>query len=489
MEENRFNSNDMSAQNFPTDIYTYKNLAAAQTRNQPNSYFERWRIASYLARINYTFRDRYYLTLTGRRDGNSKFGSNDKYAFFPSGSVAWRFTEEPFSPFKNVVTNGKLRISYGVSGNPNIAPYRSYTQFVSNNSLNYSFGNSIVTGLGNSSGVLGNPNIKWEQAKQLNAGVELELMKRVSLTVDYFDIQNENLILDRTLPPSSGFNTITYNVGGLRNRGVDVSVNATVVNSKDFQWSVNANWASYRNKVTSLEGGVNERLVGQSDFGNNILRVGSPLGLRWDYLYGGVWQQGESIIRPGGKAGVPGDMKIVDVNGDKKIDAADQTVVGDLNPKWYGGVSTDVIFKNFHLNVVTNYRVGNDVANRVWDFYMDGRGTFINNLKDMNNRWSPTNTGSDIPRPTIDFRHYDNSSRYMEKGSYLRVRSISLAYNLPKGFIKSAAMQRARVYVTAVNPFTITKYRGYDPEADPSGFGTDVYPSAKSFTAGVNVTF
>jgi hypothetical protein len=120
---------------------------------------------------------------------------------------------------------------------------------------------------------------------------------------------------------------------------------------------------------------------------------------------------------------------------------------------------------------------------------MDGRGTFINNLKDMNNRWSPTNTGSDIPRPTIDFRHYDNSSRYMEKGSYLRVRSISLAYNLPKGFIKSAAMQRARVYVTAVNPFTITKYRGYDPEADPSGFGTDVYPSAKSFTAGVNVTF
>lgn len=230
-------------------------------------------------------------------------------------------------------------------------------------------------------------------------------------------------------------------------------------------------------------------MVQQSDFGNNILRVGSPLGLRWDYLYGGVWQKGETIIRPGNKPGVPGDMKIVDVNGDGKIDANDQTIVGNLNPKWYGGLSTDIEYKNFNLNIVANYRVGNDVANRVWDFYMDGRGTFINNLRDMNNRWTANNTNTTVPRATIDFRHYDNSSRYMEDGSYARIRSITLGYQIPSGLLKSLTMQRTRIYITAVNPFTITKYRGYDPEADPSGFGTDVYPNAKSFMAGINVTF
>lgn len=488
MEENRFNSNSVSAQNFPTDIYTFKNLAAAQIRNQPESYFERWRIASFLGRLNYSWKDRYYATFTARRDGNSKFGVNNKYAFFPSGSLAWRFTEESFMPFKKTVTNGKLRLSYGISGNPNIPPYRSYTQYVSNNSLNYSFGNSFVTGLGNSNGVLGNPNIQWEEAKQFNAGLEFELLSRINVTIDYFNIQNENLILDRTLPPSSGFNNITYNIGGLRNHGLDISVNALVINTKDWQWSVNANWSRYRNEITSLEGGVKERLVQQSDFGFNILRVGSPLGLRWDYLYGGVWQQGETIIRPGGKPGVPGDMKIVDVNGDRRIDAADQTIVGDLNTKWYGGFSTDLTYKNISLNIVANYRVGNDIPNRVWDFYMDGRGTFINNLTEMNNRWTSNNTNTAVPRATIDFRHYDNSSRYMESGSYLRIRGITLAYNLPVNIIKPA-IQKARIYFTTVNPFTISNFRGYDPESDPAGFGIDVYPSSKSFMAGINITF
>lgn len=487
-EENRYTSNNVSAQNFPTDIYTYKNLAAAQVRNQPNSYFERWRIASLLGRINYSFKDKYYATFTARRDGNSKFGVNNKYAIFPSGSLAWRFTEESFMPLKNSITNGKLRVSYGASGNPNIAPYRSFTQFVSNNSLNYSFGGNSVTGLGNSNGVLGNPNIRWEQAKQLNIGLEFELFKRVNIVVDYFDIQNENLILDRALPPSSGFGSVTYNVGGLSNKGVDIGLNATIVDKKDFQWNVNANWSSYRNKITSLEGGVTERLVQQSDYGYNILKVGSPLGLRWDYLYGGVWQKGETIIRPGGKPGVPGDMKIVDVNNDGAIDASDQTIVGNLNPKWYGGLSTDINYKNFSLNIVSNFRVGNDIVNRVWDFYMDGRGTFINNLKDINNRWTDNNN-SNIPRATIDFRHYDNSSRYMESGTYMRIRSVTLAYKLPAAWLQSAHIQRARIYLTAVNPFTITNYRGYDPEADPAGYGTDTYPNAKSIMAGLNLTF
>jgi len=487
-EENRFTSNSASAQNFPNDIYTYKNLGAAQIRNAPASYFERWRIASYLGRLNYTYKDRYYVTFTARRDGNSKFGPDNKFAFFPSGSVAWRFTEEDFMQAKNVVTNGKLRVSYGASGNPNIAPYRSFTQFVASSALNYSFGGTVVTGLGNGNGVLGNPAIRWEQAKQLNIGLDVELFRKVSLNVDFFNIQNENLILDRTLPPSSGFGSITYNIGGLRNRGVDIGLNTIIINKKDLTWSVSANWSMYRNKITSLEGGVTERLVQQSDFGNNILRVGSPLGLRWDYLYGGVWQTGDKIIRPGTKAGVPGDMKIVDVNNDGRIDAADQTVVGDLNTDWYGGLSTDLTFKGFHLNIVTNCRVGNDLANRVWDFYMDGRGTFINNLTDMNNRWTPGNPGSNIPRATIDFRHYDNSSRYMEDGTYFRFRSITLGYNLPTAFISRASMKRARLYITAVNPITITSYRGYDPEADPSGFGTDTYPNAKSYMFGLNVT-
>ena len=487
-EENRFNSNRVSAQNFPSDILAYKNLAAAQVRNEPSSYFERWRIASLLARVNYSYKEKYYLTATMRRDGNSKFGVNNKYAVFPSGSLAWRFTEENFMPLKNIISNGKLRVSYGASGNPNIAPFRSFTQFVSNNSLNYSFGGNSVTGLGNSNGVLGNPNIRWEQAKQFNAGLEFEVLKKINITIDYFEIQNENLILDRALPPSSGFGSVTYNIGGLNNKGVDIGINATIIDKKDFQWSVNANWSSYRNKITSLEGGVKERLVQQSDFGFNMLRVGSPLGQRWDYLYGGVWQKGETIIRPGGRAGVPGDMKIVDVNNDGVINASDQTIVGNLNPKWFGGLSTDLNYKNFSLNVVSNFRIGNDMANRSWDFYMDGRGTFINNLADINNRWSATNN-SNIPRATLDFRHYDNSSRYIESGSYLRVRAITLSYTLPAPWLQSAQIQRARIYITAANPFTITNYRGYDPEADPSGFGLDTYPNAKSIMAGVNITF
>ena len=487
-EENRFNSNSVSAQDFSSDILTYKNLAAGQVRNQPNSYFERWRIASLLGRVNYSYKDKYYLTATVRRDGNSKFGVNNKYAMFPSGSLAWNFTEESFMPLKNIITNGKVRVSYGASGNPNIAPFRSFTQFVSNNNLNYSFGGNSVTGLGNGNGVLGNPNIRWEQAKQFNVGLDLELFKNINITIDYFNIQNENLILDRALPPSSGFGSVTYNIGGLNNRGVDIGINALLINKKDFQWSVNANWSTYRNKITSLEGGVQERLVQQSDFGFNLLRVGSPLGLRWDYLDGGVWQKGETIIRPGGRPGVPGDMKIVDVNKDGVINASDQTIVGDLNPKFFGGLSTDLNYKNFSLNIVTNFRVGNDMANRSWDFYMDGRGTFINNLTDINNRWTATNN-SNTPRATLDFRHYDNSSRYMESGSYLRVRAITLAYTLPAPWLQSAQIQRARIYITAANPFTITNYRGYDPEADPSGFGLDTYPNAKSLMAGVNITF
>jgi TonB-linked SusC/RagA family outer membrane protein len=483
MQRRRNEYNSASAQGFSNDILTYKNLSAGSVRNAPQSLFTQWSLSSWIGRLNYGFADKYLLTLTGRVDGSSRFGPENKYGFFPSGSVAWRFSEENFLKSLGLFSNGKLRVSYGALGNQDIALYRSFTQFSSNNANNYSFNNTVGTGIVNTDQFLGNPAIKWESAVQFNAGVDLGLWgDRLSLTADYFVTNNEDLLQNRPLPVTSGYLNTLYNIGAVRNSGVELSLNGVILDGP-FRWDASANWSAYKNEITSLVGDVNEIING-----NEILRVGEPLGARYDYLYGGVWQEGENIIRPGGVAGVPGDMKIVDVSGDGKIDAADQTIVGRTQPKWFGGFTNNFAYKGFSLNAFFNFVYGNDVVNRVWDFYMDGRGTVINNLTDMERRWTPENP-SDIPRATIDFRHYNNSSRYMDDGSFLRLRTLTLAYDLPAAATRAIRLKSLRVYTTAQNLFTVTNYRGFDPESDPSGFGTDVYPGSKMYLLGLNVGF
>lgn len=476
-----YDENKITANGFPNDATTSNRIQLANTVSTA-SFKSRERLDSYMARVNYGYKDKYFFDITARADGSSKFGANHKYGFFPAASAAWRIIEEDFMQNVSVISDLKLRASYGLTGNAGaIDPYKSLS--LQTTGADYQFSHGYGKGI--SPAGISNPDLRWEKSLQANIGIDISLFNNwVNLSIDAYDKKTKDLLYDQTLPLSSGYGAVTANLGGIENKGIEIAANTRVLDG-DIKWNISANFTANRNKITDIDGGTT-----QEKFITNytILKVGEPLGLFKTYVYDGIYQTGEPILP--GSDGRTGGAKVKDVFQDGTITSADQIITGNPNPKFIFGFSSNWAYRNFDLGLFLSGTYGNDI-------YNVSRATFEtplgqrNQLAGVANRWTPDNPSNDFVAPLQGGR-LPISDRYVEDGSYLRFKNITLGYRLPK--IKG--INNARIYVSANNLITLTSYSGYDPEVNTyagsnttTGVDNIGYPVAKSFLGGIQITF
>lgn len=483
-QSNQFNSNTANANGFGNDV-TYNEALQLGLVQSVSSNRTAYRIDSYLGRINYGYKDRYFLDLTARQDGSSVFGTSHKYGFFPAVAAAWRIIEEPFMKTQKFFNDLKLRVSYGKTGNAGaISPYQSLSLVGTNGNNNYEFNRAYNLGIA----ALGisNPDLRWEQSLQADAGLDLAILNnKVTLIVDVYNKKTTGLIYNQLLPLSSGYSSVLGNFASIQNRGIELAASARLF-SGVFKWSVNGNISVNRNKVLSIVGGVNETFISSY----SVIKVGEPLGVFKTYEFDGIYQTGEPVLPGSGSR--TGATKVRDVNGDGVISSADQVISGNPNPKFIYGFSSNMSYKSFDLSAFFAGTEGNKIYNLSrYNFENPSGGK--NSFAGVANRWTPTNPSNEfVSTQGNQGSRLPISDRFLEDGSFLRLKNVTLGYKLPP--IKS--IYSLRVYVSGNNLFTITKYTGYDPEVNSFGgsntvLGVDniVYPQSKSFLFGVQLAF
>jgi TonB-linked SusC/RagA family outer membrane protein len=481
-QSNLYNTNRINANGFPNDATKNEALQLAVNRTVSSSRSSE-RLDSYMGRVNYGFKDKYFVDFTARVDGSSKFGANHKYGFFPAVAAGWRIIEEGFMQNITALSDLKLRASYGLTGNSGaLSAYQSLAT-VSSSGSDYQFNHIYTTGINPDR--IANPDLRWEKSTQLNIGLDISLLEnRLNLTADIYKKNTKDLLYVKSLPLSSGYSSITGNYAELENKGLELAANARVLDGA-VQWNVSANATFNRNKIVDLDGGTTtERFVTNY----TILRVGSPLGLFKTYLFDGVYQTGETFLP--GSDGRTGGARVRDYNGDGSITAADQVITGNPNPDFIFGFSSNLRYKNFDFSIFLSGSYGNEIYNLSRYSFENPLGQ-RNLLAETANHWTPDNPNNEYVSGFPGGR-LPISDRFVEDGSYLRCKNISLGYTLPE--IKG--INRARIYISANNLFTVTNYSGFDPEVNSYGgsntaIGVDnlVYPTAKTFLGGVQITF
>lgn len=457
-------------------------------------------IVSQFARVNYAYADKYLFTGTVRRDGSSRFGDNRQYGLFPSFSAGWRISEEAFLKQSNVISDLKLRTSYGITGNQNIGDFLFSSLAGGANTV---WGNTVVTGLTPTR--FENPEIQWERNKQLDIGLDIGLLQgRINITIDYYDKLTDGLLGVAPLSVISGVgNTFTTNIGKISNRGFEFALNATPINQGGFRWNLDFNIATNRNEVVSL--GTLPFITGATIWRTgtyiNRTEVGHPIGAFYVVKEEGQYQTWEQAAEaPTYRIGnqpyfAPGDLIPIDQNGDGVVDNTDRVWYGSPFPDFFGGLNNTLSYKGLSLDVLANFQKGN----LMWNQPRLNSESFEGNVwrDSYDNRWKPSEPGRqtfvNAPRANHPILP---SNRFLDDASFLRIRSITLAYELPKVLVSKAKLSRVRLYVSGNNLFTFTKYRGWDPEV--SSFGSNVttngvdigaYPIAKSVIMGLNLSF
>ncbi|QIU93732.1 SusC/RagA family TonB-linked outer membrane protein [Bacteroides faecium] len=489
-----------------------------------------WSMLSYLGRINYNYQSKYYATASFRVDGSSKFNKDNRYGYFPSASLAWTFTEEKFmKPIKNILSNGKLRLSWGLTGNNRIGEY-DYYQLLSvlkSRVGSYSPTNSIPSGVypfendatnaGTVPVSLQNKNLKWETTEQWNLGLDLSFFnERIGVTMDIYRKNTRDLLLAAQLPYSSGFYNATKNIGKVRNDGLELSLNTLNIKTRDFQWSSNFNISFNKNKVLALSENqtalmtavqFDQNYNGQSSY---IAKIGLPMGLMYGYVYEGTYKY-DDFNKSGNsyslKSSVPhfstenntqpGMPKYADLNGDGVIDSNDRTIIGRGLPIHTGGLTNDFTYKGIDLSIFFQWSYGNDImnANRLFFESSNNRSRELNQYASYANRWTADNPTSDIPAATNSSSNRVISSRIIEDGSFLRLKNVTIGYTFPSQMTKKWKIDKARIYVAAQNLWTWTGYSGYDPEVSvrnsalTPGLDYSSYPRAYSVSFGVSLGF
>ncbi|GAB3262689.1 TonB-dependent receptor [Larkinella harenae] len=484
------------ANTFSDDFAEYNNLGAGSTLVAPASDSDDWRLISYIARLNYGFDDRFLLTFTARRDGSSRFGLNNKFGFFPSGALAWKLANEEWLKNITAVSDAKLRVSYGLSGNQEIGNYRYLANI---GATPYILGGVLQTGSATTG--IANPDLRWEKNAQFDAGLDVGLFNnRLQISADYYIKTTSDLLFNVGVPTSSGFSTTLKNIGSVRNNGLELSFNSVNVDHNGFRWASEFNITFNRNKVLRLDGRQEFRTGTDATIHNTtqnpiLLRVGSPLGNFFGLVTDGIFQTQAEVDGSAQKTAKPGDLRYVDRNGDGIINDNDRDVIGNSNPDFFGGFNNTFSYKGFDFNVFVQGSFGNEILNY---------GTFdLLNLTGGNNqsaraldRWTPTNPSNEIPRANAAGGSRLLSSLHVEDGSYLRFRNISLGYNLPKNWLSRISVNSLKVYVTLQNYLTLTKYSGLDPEVNrygssslSQGLDYGAYPAAKTVLIGANLKF
>lgn len=513
-QKNIAKANGAAGTGFLSDNFSYYALSTATGLLQPSSAFSQVEIQSQFGRLNYDFDNKYLLTATLRRDGASNFAANNKYALFPSAAFAWRISNESFLRDSDKISNLKLRLSYGVTGNPSISPYQSLARFAS---IYASSNGSTVFAI--TPDQPANPDLKWESSYQTNFGLDLGVIdNRVNLSFDYYNIDTKDLILGNNgVPEYFGFQNleILTNLGEINNTGFEVSLNTKNVVKGDFRWSTDFNISKNKNKVVSL---INEADIfgnaAPSYFSNDrsyILREGEEVGLFWGFEYAGVYDGGEVsegfAVIEGAVAGDPLFVELPDEEAENPEDrfsgtlsSDDRKIIGNPNPDFTWGMNNDFSYKSFDVNVFFQGSQGGEIFNMTNVQLFNGDA---NTTKDyFENAWTPENSSSDIPRVGNNSNR-EISSRFVEDGSYVRLKNISVGYNISSTLANKLNIGGARFTIGAQNLLTFTSYSGLDPEVNyfgasgnnntssntVQGFDFGNYPTIKSVTFGLNVQF
>ena len=498
--EQQFYGNDFSAtaNGFFTNTLGSDNLALGSNIQTPNSGKYTNTLASYFGRVNYRLFERFLFTGTLRADGSSRFGKNNKWGYFPSAAFAYRLIDEKFMAGFTSISDLKLRVGFGITGNQEINNYQSLARY---DVGSYASGSTRLVGLVPANII--NPDLRWESTAATNVGIDAAfLQNRITVTADAYYKKTTDLLLRVATPRTTGYGDILLNAGSVENKGLEFALNTTNFDSKRFGWKTNLNISLNRNKVLDLYS-VSELPVGASSsslfvgagLGNtSILREGEPIGSFYGYQFDGIWQSQDEIVASGTKTVVrPGDPRYRDQNGDGAITAADRVIIGRAQPDFIYGVTNNFTVGKFSLSVFIQGVQGQDVLN-LNRYELESGITTTNKLKTVVNRWTPTNTDTNIPRAGSTIRRSTGIvSDVVEDGSFVRLKTVTLGYTLPK-FGK--VLRAASVYVTAQNLLTITKYTGFDPEVNSFGrdnlsLNTDynAYPSTRTFIAGLKIGF
>jgi TonB-linked SusC/RagA family outer membrane protein len=473
-------------------------------------------LASFLGRVNYSYKSKYLATLAFRTDGSSKFVEDNKWGYFPSGALAWHFSEENFMKRLKFISDAKLRASYGIIGNNRVTDFASFGLITTGGLSSYTIGNQFVSGAYAST--LSNPNLKWESTAETDLGLDLGFFnQRLILGTDVYSKKTTNLLLNAQLPSSTGYTTAFQNIGTVQNRGLELSLTSTNVSSKQFTWTSSFNIAFNRTKVLALA--QNQQFLlssvrfnsGVALFPNYIAQIGQPVAKFFGYTWVGNYQYEDfDQLTPGVytlKAAVPnngnprtsirpGDIKYRDINGDGVVDDNDRGTIGDPNPKFTGGFSNNFTYRNFDLNVFFQFVSGNEILN-INRMYLQGsiiNAFGSNQYASYTNRWTPTNPTNENYRPSGSGPAV-NSDRIIEDGSFLRLKTINLGYNISAKMLTKVKIQSLRFYASAQNLITWTRYSGIDPEVSnynsalTPGLDYSAYPRAKTITLGLDVSF
>lgn len=499
---------------FPNDLLSYNSLqnGASQSvtlsgyTSSPASSYSAWALESFLGRVNYSYKEKYLLTATIRSDGSSKFSNGHQWGTFPSGAIAWNLGNEEFIKSNApVISNLKLRFSAGLTGNQQIPPYQSWSQLPNNR---YNFGGTTVAGF--APVTLPNPNLTWEKTAQYDLGLDLGLLNnRINITADVYYKKTNDLLLNVTLPSTAGILNYNPNVlqdqaflntGSLQNKGFELAVQSQNLIGK-FKWNTLLVYSQNRNEVLSLNNGANQYVPNTAL--PSVIQVGAPVGSFLVYQTNGLVQPGTPVAQAltinspaditNPAQALPGQQQYKDIDGDKKITAADRIVVSN-QPKFIAGLTNTFSYKGFDLTVFLQTVYGNKIFNQNASILDVGAG-YGNIGANVTNFYTPNNTNTDIPAP------YPNpastlSTRYIEDGSYLRLKNISFGYTIPENILSKARIKSLRVYVSAQNWLTWTKYTGFDPEvssndqtANSIGVDNGAYPNIKTFLGGLQLSF
>lgn len=482
-----------SGSGFKNDVSSYHALETGDPLTRDVQTGEsQWGLISYLFRVNYSYKDRYLFTTSGRYDGSSRLSDSNKWAFFPSVALAWRASEEEFIKRMNVFSNLKLRLSYGSSGSQSISPYSTIDKLNSGSTV---IGNQEVITF--SPGLSANKDLGWEKTNQIDLGIEAGFLdNRINLEVDYYYKRTNDLLLSQEIPYQTGFASMLRNIGSVENRGIEISLKTMNFNTSNFSWSTFLSVSMNRNKVLDLGG---KKFI-ENGLGSRLI-VDQPIGTFWGVKYLGLWKESEI---PENSKFLPGDPKLEDLNDDGIIDINDGQIIGNSEPKFYGGIGNDLTYKRFSFSLFFDFSYGNQIYDMPGRFLESG---FNSNVYGHNRDfWSEENPNGKYPRPGSIYEYIfstyaggssegtnGGSDYFLHDGSFLRLKNINIQYDLP---IRNKTIKSLQVYTSISNVFTWTSYLGYSPDVNSEGtsatrrgFDNNAYPQSRTYLFGVKAVF
>jgi len=494
-----------TATQLPVESLGLSGIDAGTVSSPPTGYISNSTMLSFIGSVAYIYNEKYYLTGNFRADGSSKFVGNNKWGYFPSGAIKWKFTSEHFFPRNKILSDGNIRFSYGTTGNNRVADFATYSSITFKSPLTI---NGVTQGNSAVISSLQNPALRWESTTEKDLGIDLGFWNNdIHLTADVYDRYTDNLLYNTLLPTSTGYSSAIKNIASITNRGLELAITADIIKHKDFSYTTSFNISFNRNRLDKLsdpnEIAITTDVSWEALFASKpayIAKVGGPLGQMYGLISDGLYQysdfdlmaNGTYVLKPNEPVNntntvanrthiQPGDSKYVDINNDGQITDADNVVLGNGYPLHTGGWSNNFSYKNFDASLFFQWSYGNSVidANRIWfatGMGIQQRGTFIPGQEafaEFENRWTPTHTNTDIPKMNRTSNYY--SSQFVEDGSYLRLKTFNLGYRVPEQLLQRYRIRQFRVYVSMQNILTFTHYKGYDPEL--SAFQTALTPS------------